>query len=442
MSLFSLLRIPALLLCHTGALLHARPGDPPPAAPAGMVHLPGGQYQPLYAKAATPRSVRGFFMGTVAVTNGQFLEFVRNHPQWQRSRVTREMADENYLRHWAGDLDLGPEASRLQAAPVTGVSWFAARAFCEAQGTRLPVQDEWEFAARADATRIDASTDQAFLKKLLEWYSKPNAAVLPAAGTVEANVYGLRGLHGQVWEWVQDFNSTMIIGDSRGDDSLERKLFCGAGALQAGDVSNYAAFMRYAFRSSLKGNYCVGSLGFRMAQSLPGDVSPAGSADAANPYALTSRWRTHADRETGLDSLGGKVRLVTMGFTSCRFSCSRIVSDIHRIEDALGPEADRIGIVFASIDPEGDTPAAMTTFAVERKLSLDRWTFLTGDQAGIRDLAVALDFKYQQVDKEFSHSNLIAVLDAKGTVVHRVETLGADIGPTVEAVKRLLAAPR
>ncbi len=442
MSFPSVSLLPALLLCLAGTLLHARAGDPVPPAPAGMVHLPGGQYQPLYAKAATPRTVRGFFMGTAVVTNGQFLEFVRNHPQWRRSRVTREMADENYLRHWVADLDLGPEAARLQAAPVTGVSWFAARAFCEARGTRLPVQDEWEFAARADATRIDASTDQAFLKKVLEWYSKPNAAVLPAAGEAEANVYGLRGLHGQVWEWVQDFNSTMIVGDSRGDDSLERKLFCGAGALQAGDVSNYAAFMRYAFRSSLKGNYCVGSLGFRMAQSLPGDLSPAGTAIAANPYALTSRWRTQADRETGLDSLAGKVQLVTMGFTSCRFACSRIVSDMHRIEATLGPDAARIGIVFASIDPEGDTPAAMSAFAAERKLSLDRWTFLTGNPAGIRELAVALDFKYQQVDKEFSHSNLIAVLDAKGNVMHRVETLGADIAPTVEAVKQLLAAPR
>ena len=439
MSFPAVSRILACLLCHAGSLAPAQTENP---APAGMVHLPGGQYQPLYAKAATPRTVRGFFMSTAAVTNGQFLEFVRRNPQWQRSRVTRENADENYLRHWAGDLDLGPEAARLQAAPVTGVSWFAARAYCEAQGTRLPVQDEWEFAARADATRIDASTDQAFLKKLLEWYSKPNAAVLPAAGEAEANVYGLRGLHGQVWEWVHDFNSTMIIGDARGDDSLERKLFCGAGALQAGDVSNYAAFMRYAFRSSLKGNYCVGSLGFRMAQWLPGDVSPAGAPVAANPYALTSRWRTGAGRETGLDTLAGKVRLVTMGFTSCRYSCSRIVSDIHRIEEALGPDADRIGIVFASIDPEGDTPAAMSAFATDRKLSPDRWTFLTGDQAGIRDLAVALDFKYQQVDKEFSHSNLIAVLDAKGNVVHRVESLGADIGPTVEAVKRLLASPR
>ena len=434
--------VSAAVLLLGRAFLSGEPSPPAealPAAPAGMVSLPGGAYQPLYAKAATSRKVPASFLSTLPVTNGQFLDFVRAHPEWRRSQVLPERADQNYLRHWAGDLDLGPQAEQLKDAPVTAVSWFATRAFCEARGQRLPTQDEWEFAARADATRIDASTDQIFLGKLLEWYSKPNPAVLPSVHAAEPNVYGLRGLHGLVWEWVYDFNSTMILGDSRGDDSLERQLFCGSGSLLAGDVSNYAAFMRYAFRSSLKGNYCVGSLGFRTAQSIHPEaaVGPV----SAIPYAHTSRWRTQENREVTLGSLGGKVRVITMGFTSCRYACSRIVSDLHRIELALGTDAGRIGIVFASIDPEADTPEAMAAFAAERNLSPERWTFLTGEEGGIRDLAVALAFKYQRVDQEFSHSNLIGVLDAKGNLVHREERLGADITPTVEAIKKLLANP-
>ena len=59
-----------------------------------------------------------------------------------------------------------------------------------------------------------------------------------------------------------------MTGESRGDTTLERNLFCAGGALSAGDPSNYAAFMRYAFRSSLKGNYAVGNLGFRGARSF------------------------------------------------------------------------------------------------------------------------------------------------------------------------------
>jgi sulfatase modifying factor 1 len=420
------------------------PGAPDagvPPTPPGMIYLPGGSYTPLYAKEAKPRAAPACFLSEVPVTNAKFLAFVKMNPSWQRSKVTKEMADANYLRDWAGDLDLGPQAEKMANAPVTNVSWFAARAYAEAEGHRLPTQDEWEFAARADATRIDASTDQKFLRKLLEWYAKPAVGGLPDVATTEANVYGLRGLHGLVWEWVHDFNSTMIVGDSRGDDSLERKLFCGAGSLLASDVSNYAAFMRYAFRSSLKGNYCVGSLGFRTAKSLYDEPPSAPTPIAASPYELTSKWNSLSKNDIMLSSLKGKVRVVTMGFTSCRYACPRIVGDLQRIETALGTDAARVGFVFISIDPTRDTPEKLKAFAAERKIDLAHWEFLNGSADGIRDLAVALAFQYQQVEKDFAHSNLIAVVDAEGKVIHREEEIGADIKPSVDAIKKLLALP-
>lgn len=430
----------AVFLLHGATRAVELPGaaETPPA-PQGMVHVPGGEYKPLYAKETKPRTAPACFLSVAPVTNADFLEFVKQHPEWQRSKVDRAMADENYLRHWAGDLDLGPEAAKLGPAPVTHVSWFAARAYCEAQGLRLPTQDEWEFAARADATRIDATVDQAFLRKLLEWYAKPHTGGLPPAAAAEPNVYGLRGLHGLVWEWVQDFNSTMIVGDSRGDESLERKLFCGSGSLLASDVSNYAAFMRYAFRSSLKGSYCVGSLGFRTARSIR--VETQAKSPAGSPYRLTSAWTQQDGKAITLSDLKGKVRVVTMGFTSCQYACPRIVGDLRRIETALGSDADKIGLVFISIDPARDSPAKMAAFAAERKLSAARWTFLSGAAPDVQDLAVAMDYKYQQVEQDFAHSNLIAVIDPSGRVVHREEALGAEIEPTVRAVRALLGKP-
>ena len=110
---------------------------PAPAAPPGMIHIPGGDYKPLYAKEAKPRKTPPYFLATAPVTNGEFLAFVKEHPEWQRSEVPREMADLNYLRHWAGDLEIGPESAKQQDAPVTYVSWFAARAYCAARGQRL-----------------------------------------------------------------------------------------------------------------------------------------------------------------------------------------------------------------------------------------------------------------------------------------------------------------
>ena len=67
-----------------------------------------------------------------------------------------------------------------------------------------------------------------------------------------------------------------------------------------------------------------------------------------------------------------------------------------------------------------------------------RWTFAISDDETIRQLAVTLQFKFATVEGFLTHSNLIAVLDADGKVVHREESLGADIAPSIAALKKLL----
>lgn len=233
-----------------------------------MVAIEGGDYTPLYSTAGEKRSVAAFQIDIDAVTNGEFLEFVREHPEWRRSKVKRLFADTGYLKHWADDLDLGPQADVIKDSPVTQVSWFAARAYLKSLGKRLPSTDEWEFVARADAESIDASKTEGFARRLLEWYGKPTPAVIPPIATGEKNLHGVRGQHGLVWEWVRDFNNAMVTGESRGDSDLERRLYCAAGAVDAVDKSDYAGFMRYAFRSSLSGSYTTANLGFRGARSI------------------------------------------------------------------------------------------------------------------------------------------------------------------------------
>ena len=80
-----------------------------------------------------------------------------------------------------------------------------------------------------------------------------------------ANDAGVWDLHGLVWEWVEDFNSSLVTGESRADAALERSLFCGSGALGASAFLDYAAFMRQALRSSLRASYTMRNLGFRCA---------------------------------------------------------------------------------------------------------------------------------------------------------------------------------
>jgi sulfatase modifying factor 1 len=237
-------------------------------APAGMVIVSGGVFKPLFRSTADFKEVvvKPFCLDVLPVTNDDFLQFVRTNPRWQRSGVKRLFADASYLKSWAGDLELGTNAP--PNAPVTFVSWFAAKAYAQWKGKRLPTVGEWELVAAAGATRPDGENDPEFNRALLKWYATPSDQRLAAVGGGRTNYWGAHDLHGLVWEWVADFNTAMVTGDARGDTGLDRQLFCGSGSVGAQDMSNYAAFMRYGFRSSLKADYCIHNLGFRCAKDL------------------------------------------------------------------------------------------------------------------------------------------------------------------------------
>lgn len=230
-----------------------------------MARIDGGRYTRPLEKSGQTREVAAFFLDVRQVTNAEFLAFVTAHPEWQRSRVNRLFADASYLNHWASDTELGPQAP--PDAPVTRVSWFAARAFLKSQNKRLPTLDEWEFAARADAQQADATNDPDFRKNVLNWYSKPSPSVLPAADSMPADIHGIRGMHGLVWEWTNDFLASMTGGESRSDGSPEGGLFCGGAATDPNQAVEYADFMRVAYRSSLQGTFCLSGLGFRGAKT-------------------------------------------------------------------------------------------------------------------------------------------------------------------------------
>ena len=263
-------RLLPLLLALAAAPAPAEVAVRPEAvSAAALVVVPAGTYAPLLRQRDEPAevAVAPFLLEARPVTNAEFLAFVTAHPRWRRSRVGPLFADRSYLTHWAGELELGPDAPA--DSPVVRVSWFAARAFAAARGRRLPTTAEWERAAAAGFAGPDGAKEPGFQTTLLAWLTRPNPAVLPAAGSGRPNHFGLRDLHGLVWEWVDDFSTAMTTGESRADTGLERNLFCGAGAAGARDLTDYPAFMRTGLRSSLRGSYTVPNLGFRCAQSLP-----------------------------------------------------------------------------------------------------------------------------------------------------------------------------
>lgn len=229
-----------------------------------MAIIKGGAFVPLYgASTEKPVLVKPFQIDMYPVTNAQYLEFLKKNPQFSRSKIKALFADKSYLSQWESDYKYGTK--NLSNAPVTNVSWFAAKKYCECQGKRLPSMDEWEFVAMADQKQGDARSKEQFNRFIMSWYEKPNTSANPIGQTYK-NFWGVYDMHGLVWEWTFDFNSILLSGESRKDKDTDKNLFCGSGSVNATDLMNYAAFMRYAFRGSLKASYTTKNLGFRCAK--------------------------------------------------------------------------------------------------------------------------------------------------------------------------------
>lgn len=230
-----------------------------------MVLVKGGDYIPLYGTDKNKKEyVNDFYMDITPVTNRAYRDFVKSLPQWYRSKIKRLFADANYLFSWDSDTSYPAE---IADSPVNFVSWYAANAYCKCYGKRLPTVHEWEYAAMAGEKVKDARKDSSYIKKILRWYETPKTHKTKV-GQSPPNYWGIKDLFGLVWEWTLDFNSIIMTGESRNNAETDKGLFCASGSLGANDLMDYAAFMRYAFRSSLKASFTINSLGFRCVKDV------------------------------------------------------------------------------------------------------------------------------------------------------------------------------
>jgi formylglycine-generating enzyme required for sulfatase activity len=226
--------------------------------------IPGGQFETVLPPAEGVKTVKvnAFKLDRAPVTNEQYAVFLQSNPQWRRGQVAAIFADKNYLSHWSSALQ-PPAGSARQ--PVVRVSWFAASAYCEARGMRLPTWYEWEYVAAASETKRDARNEPEWRQRILDWYSKSARGALPDVAKGSANVYGVHDMHGVVWEWIEDLSGMLVSGDNRQQSDPDITRYCGTGAISMEQKEHYATLMRVAMLSSMQASYTAGSMGFRCA---------------------------------------------------------------------------------------------------------------------------------------------------------------------------------
>lgn len=155
-------------------------------------------------------------------------------------------------------------------------------------------------------------------------------------------------------------------------------------------------------------------------------------------FQLTESFQTQEGKNFNLSMLNGKPTVIAMIFTHCTYACPRLTADIKIIADSLKDEVRKVNFVLVSFDVERDTPARLKIFSNERGLSKD-WILLHGDDGLVRTLSALLNVQYEKdADGNFSHSNLVSVLDKEGVLQFQKEGLGAVHEETVKTIKKLI----
>ena len=174
--------------------------------PEGMVLIPAGEFQMGSNDSDAENDekpmhtvyVDAFYIDKYEVTNAQYKKFIDANPQWQKGRIPRKYHDGDYLKHWEGNnypLSKGTH-------PVVYVSWYAAMAYAQWNGKRLPIEAEWEKAARGGLVGKKYAWGDSFNSSKANYGE--NIGDTTAIGAYDANGYGLYDMTGNVWEWCLD----------------------------------------------------------------------------------------------------------------------------------------------------------------------------------------------------------------------------------------------
>ncbi|MBC8109206.1 MAG: formylglycine-generating enzyme family protein [Anaerolineae bacterium] len=219
---------------------------------------------------------RDFYMCQTEVTRGQFEKFVKE----TRYRTEAERGGDPITWRTPG-IDQQPDH------PVVHVSWHDAQAFCkwlskkDGRAYRLPTEAEWEFTARAGfrgsfgETSIISATEANFNGTTR--YGKGSTVGVYRASTIAVghfapNAWGVYDLHGNVWEWCNDWYGYYRSGplmDPQGPTTGTVKIARG------GSWANAPEYCRVAYRFGGNPASTFSTVGFRLALDVSNKTQPS-----------------------------------------------------------------------------------------------------------------------------------------------------------------------
>jgi protein SCO1 len=142
---------------------------------------------------------------------------------------------------------------------------------------------------------------------------------------------------------------------------------------------------------------------------------------------------------TNFAATAGSVRIATMFYSHCPGVCPLTIETLRGIERQLtGPQQARLSFVLLSLDPSGDSPQALRSFARERGVPASRWLLGRTSESDAHAFAAAAGVRFRPLsDGSIDHSTALVLVDPQGRLLART----ADTDDTtvfVAAVRRAL----
>jgi len=177
---------------------------------------------------------------------------------------------------WQAPMGGNPSDYKGPRNPVENVSWDDCQQFfgnlnviAGRQGGEfvLPTEAQWEYACRAGSTDKFCFGDYENQLGEYAWYTTNSGSKTHPVGVKKPNAWGLYDMHGNVWEWCQDWYGAYraeAVDDPSGPAKGSNRVFRGGG------WDDFAWICRSAYRNRITPEYRFNPLGFRVAQ-VPAD---------------------------------------------------------------------------------------------------------------------------------------------------------------------------